>query len=268
MRSALDITPETEQERFAHGFDLVEIDAPSPTNFRRLLYMWRLGQTADLIRTRVPAGTSILEVGCGSGNLSIRLAEAGYRVTSVDLQPGFISYSKKKDDRGLVRWVHGDAFELGGRERFAAIVMAEIIEHVITPAELVKRALTLLAPGGLLVLTTPNGHVVINELPSFAAARQATEGFKGVIIGPAGEDHIFAFTNRELGGIVAEAGGLITACRYTGSVLLNTHVQWLLDLPVAGRLYFAAARAASAVPLLNRLICPTLLVTVTTAGPK
>lgn len=266
MRSALDITPETEQERFVHGFDLVEIDAPNPTNFRRLLYMWRLRHTAEVIRRRVPPGSDVLEVGCASGNLSITLAEAGYRVTSVDLQPGFISYAKKKDDRGLVRWVHGDAFELGGEQRFAAIVMAEIIEHVTAPAELVRRALTLLSPDGLLVLTTPNGHVVINTLPTFEEAKRSTNGFAGVTIGPAGEDHIFAFTTEEMNGIVVEAGGIVVARRYTGSVLMNTHVQWLLDIPAAGRLYFAAVRAASALPLINRLAGPTLLLVVRPAG--
>ncbi|HEY3175487.1 MAG TPA: methyltransferase domain-containing protein [Candidatus Polarisedimenticolia bacterium] len=266
MRSALEITPETEQERFVHGFDLREIDAPSPTNFWRLVYIWRLRQTAEIIRRRVPTGSSVLEVGCAQGNLSITLAEAGYRVTGVDLQPGFISYSKKKDDRGLVRWVQGDAFELGGQERFAAIVMTEIIEHVTAPAELVRRALGLLAPDGLLVLSTPNGHVVINTLPTFEEAKRSTGGFAGVTIGPAGEDHIFAFTTGEMSRIVAEAGGRIAARRYTGSVLMNTHVQWLLDLPVAGSLYFAAVRAVSAFPLINRLVGPTLLMEVRPAG--
>lgn len=266
MRSAREITPESDQERFVQGFDLVEIDAPNPTNFRRLQYMWRLRQTAGIIRRHVPAGSAILEVGCASGNLSITLAEAGFRITSVDLQPGFVSYARKKDDRRLVRWMQGDAFELGGGDRYAAIVMAEIIEHVTAPAELVRRALALLSPGGLLVLTTPNGHALLNSLPTFEQARAATRGFAGIVIGPAGEDHIFAFTTREMERVIAEAGGVVVKRRYTGSLLLNTHVQWLLDIPVAGKVYFAAARAVSAIPVINRLVGPTLLLLVSPTG--
>lgn len=259
MRHATQIVPESDQERFVHRFDLKEIDAPNERSFWRLLYVWRLQQVLALVSKLVPPGSRILEIGCAQGNVSLTLAEAGYDVTGVDLKPGFISYARKKDDRNLVRWVSGDAFELGESERFSAVVMPEVIEHVTAPADLVRKTFRLLDPGGLIVLTTPSGHCLANSLPTFEGARQSTNNFAGISIGPAGEDHIFAFTMPEMRSIIAQAGGDILAARLTGSVLLNTHVQWLLDAPLIGPACFAAVKVVTAMPLLDRLLAPTLL---------
>jgi 2-polyprenyl-3-methyl-5-hydroxy-6-metoxy-1,4-benzoquinol methylase len=262
MRSALEINPETEQERFVHRFDMREIDAPNPNSFWRLLYVWRLRQMVAVVKGLAPPGSRILEIGCAQGNLSITLAESGYRVTAVDSQPGFISYARKKDDRQAVRWVVGDAFELRESERFSVVVMAEIIEHVTLPVDLIRRAFDLLEPQGTLVLTTPSWHCLNNTLPTFEEARRATGGFAGVRIGPAGEDHIFAFKSAELRGAIRDAGGRIVRQQYAGSVLLNSHVQSLLDVPGAGAIYLAGVRASARLPLVNRLLGPTLVVAV------
>jgi SAM-dependent methyltransferase len=46
-----------------------------------------------------PAGAQVLEVGCGPGHLSIRLARHGFDVTGLDLDPAMIARAQANADR-------------------------------------------------------------------------------------------------------------------------------------------------------------------------
>ncbi|GAA0330518.1 methyltransferase domain-containing protein [Actinoallomurus spadix] len=43
-----------------------------------------------------PGAVDVLDVGCGTGSLSLLLAQAGHRVTGVDLAPGMVSQARAK----------------------------------------------------------------------------------------------------------------------------------------------------------------------------
>jgi SAM-dependent methyltransferase len=62
-----------------------------------------LGPFADRIAANVaaaaPAGARVLEVGCGPGHLSIRLARHGLDVTGLDLDPAMIARAQANADR-------------------------------------------------------------------------------------------------------------------------------------------------------------------------
>lgn len=99
-------------------------------------------------------GDPILELGCGTGKLSIPLAEAGYSVTGLDNSPALLQFATSKC--GDVRWVEGDmrSFELG--EKYALIMLPSnnlghlhTIEDFESCISSVKRHLE---PGGALVI--------------------------------------------------------------------------------------------------------------------
>jgi len=50
MRSAQYITPVDEDEAFVHGFDLAQIDSPSPYSFWRLKYLERIDAILRAVR--------------------------------------------------------------------------------------------------------------------------------------------------------------------------------------------------------------------------
>ena len=49
------------------------------------------GESA-VVHTAVPAGASILELGCGTGRMTRRLLELGHSVTAVDIDPEMLSH--------------------------------------------------------------------------------------------------------------------------------------------------------------------------------
>jgi SAM-dependent methyltransferase len=95
----------------------------------------------DLVRCS--GARELHEVGCGEGDLSMLLAEAGLRVRGCDLSPGAIAAARQRSrQRGLAI-----AFEIANLydlvpERHAAplVVCCEVLEHVPDP----ERALAVL----------------------------------------------------------------------------------------------------------------------------
>jgi len=109
---------------------------------------------ANTIAGLLPAGASILELGAGSGALSLRLAEAGFEVTAVDyVAANYQARHEKIDFHALD--LNGD-FLADQEASYDAVVAVEIIEHLENPRHLVRQAFRLLRPGGTLLVTTPN----------------------------------------------------------------------------------------------------------------
>ena len=101
-------------------------------------------------------GKSALDVGCGAGLLAEPLARLGARVTGLDAAPELIAFAREHAaGQGLeIDYRAGELEEL--EEQFDLITCMEVIEHVAAPAAFVKALGRRLAPGGLLVMSTPN----------------------------------------------------------------------------------------------------------------
>lgn len=103
------------------------------------------------------AGKSALDVGCGAGLLCEPLARLGADVTGVDAAPENTAAAAIHAERsGLdIRYMAGEigALDIG---QFDLVTALEVIEHVADKRAFVSELANRLAPGGLMVLSTPN----------------------------------------------------------------------------------------------------------------
>lgn len=157
-------------------FDALAARWWDPNGPMRPLHMMnpaRAGWVAARVRQYREAGVPILDVGCGAGLLSEALARDGFAVTGLDAGAEVIEVARAHaEGQGLnLTYRQGTAEALAAEgARFPVVTALEVIEHVVDPAEFLASLRALLAPGGLLFLST------LNRTPqSYAVAKIGAE---------------------------------------------------------------------------------------------
>jgi len=127
--------------------------------------MWGHGYVEFWLSQARASGGPILELGCGTGKLSIPLAEAGFSVTGLDNSPALLKFAASKNED--VQWIEGDMRGFDLDERFALIMLpSNNLGHLHTPEDFenciasVKRHLL---PGGAFVIDVfvPNLNLLL-----------------------------------------------------------------------------------------------------------
>ena len=155
---------------------------------------------ADSRNVRPLAGKSALDVGCGAGLLCEPLARLGASVTGVDAAEENIAVASDHARGGglAIGYRHGDLAQLG-LGQFDLVTAMEVIEHVADKAAFVAGLKAALAPGGLMVLSTPNRTASSRLL--------LVEGAERIGMVPRGTHHWDDFiAPDELQRLLAEAG--------------------------------------------------------------
>ena len=102
------------------------------------------------------APARIADLGCGTGTLSLLLAEAGYAVDGVDFSPEMIARADAKAG-DLCTFTVGDADRPPlASGAYDVVLSRHVLWAMPSPADAVRRWIDLLVPGGRLVLV--EGH--------------------------------------------------------------------------------------------------------------
>ena len=117
----------------------------------------RLGYPADIVgflfaTAALEAGSTMLEIGCGTGQLTEDLAHSGYALTAIDIGPSMVAAARRRLAGA------GVSFRVTSFEALAApagsfgLIVSGTAFHWLDPEVRVRKSARLLRPGGWLAL--------------------------------------------------------------------------------------------------------------------
>ncbi len=123
---------------------------------------------------KLPQGSRILDMGCGTGRHSVELAKRGYSVTGVDISSGMLAQAKEAAGKAgvEVEWIHADATQFKPERLYdAAICLCEgafgllgknddPLEQGLSILRNINRALK---PDSKVIMTVLNGLALIRK---------------------------------------------------------------------------------------------------------
>lgn len=100
-------------------------------------------------------GLAVLDLGCGTGRHSLRLAAAGANVTAVDFSEGMLDEARRKPGADAIRFAQHDLHESlpFGDGEFDVVVSGLVLEHMRELDGLFAEARRVLKPGGRAVIS-------------------------------------------------------------------------------------------------------------------
>jgi SAM-dependent methyltransferase len=119
----------------------------TPTHLYRKYLVWKV------IKEKVLIDSYFLEIGCGTGDFSLELANLGFSGITIDFSDKAIEEAEKKLKNKEVKAIRSDLFKLKGQ--FDTIFIFEVLEHVKNDKKAFNKIFNLLKPGGRFLFSVP-----------------------------------------------------------------------------------------------------------------
>lgn len=140
--------------------DLADNYAGLATEYDRQRMDWFATTHGDaliqLLQARGVSNGRLLDVGCGTGSLALKLAASGYEVAGLDRSAALLAQARRKPGAERIEWIEADVLTWCSEPVYDVIVStADVLNHLPTLDDW-QRVLTALAGalrrGGLLFL--------------------------------------------------------------------------------------------------------------------
>jgi len=133
---------------------------PPRDNLAAFLARAERSRFAQLLDQAIPSDARVVEVGCGTGQMSLFLARADRVVVGVDVSRAALRLGAAAADRfGIrsVRFVQTDLLRSGLKpESFDVVYSAGVLHHTARPAQAFARVAELARPGGIVIVGVYN----------------------------------------------------------------------------------------------------------------
>jgi 2-polyprenyl-3-methyl-5-hydroxy-6-metoxy-1,4-benzoquinol methylase len=170
-------------------------------------------------------GDSLLDIACGDGLMTELFANHFRRVVGVDASGKHLAVARE-------RVAHADFYEslieeFDINERFDSVFMLDLLEHVLDPKVVLKKAAGFLVKGGKLVIHVPNAYAINRRLAVLMGTLESCEELSPFDLQIAG--HRRAYSMETLRSDIEQAGLKIL---HTGGIfykILSTpQMDWFL----------------------------------------
>lgn len=181
----------------------------------------------------------LLDVGCGAGTLLSLARERGWTARGIDVNAASVEHCRKQGLDALAGPFPNPA--LAG-ELFDAIVLNDVLEHLPDPRAALGAVRELLAPDGVLFVSTPDVGATVARL----------SGRRWIHLKPI--EHLVYFDRRTIARLLGEVGFSVVECRSIGRV---RSLALVLDrLGTYSRLVSRVAQAVVPERLAERIALP------------
>jgi len=101
-------------------------------------------------------GKSVLDVGCGAGYGCQLLSQTARQVVGVDQNASAIDYCRHNFNADNIEYICMDGNKLEFEQKFDIVVTFQVIEHFHDVSAFIEQLKNAVAPGGMLLISTPN----------------------------------------------------------------------------------------------------------------
>lgn len=102
------------------------------------------------------AGLRVVDMACGEGYGAARLAQTAADVVGVDANPDAYEHARLRYTEPNLSFERALVERYGRPGAYDAVSFLQTIEHVANPADVLRHLRDLLAPGGVVYVSTPN----------------------------------------------------------------------------------------------------------------
>lgn len=120
----------------------------------------------NLMTQVFPSRSTILDIGCASGDIALELSFLGFQLTGIDSEASRTMQAKNLAAKYncIARFECKGLDALSPEQKYDGILLGEVLEHFTNPTEILIRLKNFLYSNGRIIITAPNMPNLRNRL--------------------------------------------------------------------------------------------------------